>query len=231
LQELEVMLPKLDRLLSGSSFDPAIEQASFRLAVTDNAAAVLVPVLCREILPSAKKVRFDFVAWHKGSFDEVTHGSVDLAFSASSVEAPPPLQSQTIYEEEFVCVVDAKSPFTKALTLTQYMKAEHISISILGGIQVAPDKPLAARGYKRQVAIHVPYFEAAIRSVRGTKLIATVPRRFVAGMGLNSAIKILKPPPEIAGFRYVMTWHPRLNTDAAHSWLRATIRQIGANVA
>jgi DNA-binding transcriptional LysR family regulator len=60
---------------------------------------------------------------------------------------------------------------------------------------------------------------------------ATVPRRFVAGMGHNSAIKILKTPPEIAGFRYVMTWHPRLNTDAAHSWLRATIRQIGANLA
>jgi DNA-binding transcriptional LysR family regulator len=231
LQELEVILPKLDRLLSGSSFDPSVEPANFRLAVTDNAAAVLVPVLCREILPIAKKVRFDFVAWHKGSFDEVTHGSVDLAFSASSVEAPSPLQSQTIYEEEFVCAVDAKSPFTKALTLAQYMEAEHISISILGGIQVDPDKPLAAMGYKRQVAIHVPYFEAAIRSVQGTKLTATVPRKFVKGMQPNPSIRILKPPPEIDGFRYVMTWHPRLNTDAAHAWLRATIRQIGATVA
>src|ERR1700730_17653695 len=111
LQELEVMLPKLDRLLSGSSFDPAIEQASFRLSVTDNAAADLVPVLCREILTSANNSVKDFGAWHKESFDEVTHGSVDLAFSASSVEAPPPLQSQMIYEEEFVCVVDAESPF------------------------------------------------------------------------------------------------------------------------
>lgn len=231
LQELEVMLPKLDRLLSGSSFDPSVEPATFRIAVTDNAAAVLVPVLCREILPIAKKVRFDFVAWHKGSFDEVAHGSVDLAFSASSVEAPSPLQSQTIYEEEFVCAVDAKSPFKKALTLAQYMKAEHISIGILGGIQVAPDKPLAAMGYKREVAIHVPYFEAAIRSVQGTKLTATVPRKFVNGMQPNPSIRILRPPKEIAGFRYVMTWHPRLNTDAAHAWLRATIRQIGATVA
>jgi DNA-binding transcriptional LysR family regulator len=231
LQELEVMLPKLDRLLSGSSFDPSVEPANFRLAVTDNAAAVLVPVLCREILPIAKKVRFDFVAWHRGSFDEVARGSVDLSFGASSVEAPSPLQSQTIYEEEFVCAVDARSPFTKALTLAQYMKAEHISISILGGIQVSPDKQLAAMGYKRQVAIHVPYFEAAIRAVQGTKLTATVPRKFVEGMQPNPSIRILKPPREIAGFRYVMTWHPRLNTDAAHAWLRATIRQIGAAVA
>src|SRR5437879_990415 len=168
------------------------EPASFRRAVTDNAAAVLVPVLCREVLPIAKKVRFDFVAWHKGSFDEVAHGSVDLAFSASSVEAPSPLQSQTIYEEEFVCAVDAKSPFTKALTLAQYMKAEHISISILGGIQVAPDKPLAAMGYKRQVAIHVPYFDAAIRAVQGTKLTATVPRKLDRGMQRNPYIRIIK---------------------------------------
>jgi DNA-binding transcriptional LysR family regulator len=231
LQELEIMLPKLDRLLSGSSFDPAVEQANFRLAVTDNAAAVLVPVLCREILPCAKKVRFDFVAWHKGSFDEVAHGSVDLSFGASSVEAPPPLQSQTIYDEQFVCVADGNRRLPKSLTLSQYVKIEHISISILGGIQVAPDKPLAALGYKREIAIHVPYFEAAIRSVEGTNLVATIPSKFVAGMARNRSIKILKPPPEIAGFRYVMTWHPRLNTDAAHTWLRATMRRIGEIVA
>ena len=231
LQELEIMLPKLDRLLSGSNFDPAVEQANFRLAVTDNAAAVLVPVLCREILPSAKKVRFDFVTWHKGSFDEVAHGSVDLSFGASSVEAPSPLQGQTIYEEQFVCVADRNRRLPKSLPLAQYVKLEHISISILGGIQVSPDKPLAAMGYKREIAIHVPYFEAAIRSVQGTNLVATVPSKFVAGMAKNPLIKILKPPPEIAGFRYVMTWHPRLNTDAAHTWLRATMRRIGQIVA
>ena len=231
LQELEIMLPKLDRLLSGSRFDPAVEQANFRLAVTDHGAAMLVPVLCREVLAIAKKVHFDFVAWHRGSFDELVHGSVDLAFAASSVEAPSPLQSQTIYDEQFVCVVDAKSRLPKSLTMAQYMKLEHISISILGGIQVSPDRALATMGHKRQIAIHVPYHEAAIRCVPGTQLVGTVPRRFVSGRIHNPAIRILNPPPEIAGFRYAMTWHPRLNTDAAHSWLRATMRHVGEVVA
>ena len=227
LQELEVMLPKLDRLLSGSSFDPALEHASFRMAVTDNAAAILIPVLCREVLPIAKKVRFEFVAWHKAIFDEVLHGSVDLAFSASIVEAPSPLISQTIYEEEFVCAVDARSPYRKAFTISQYMQAEHICVSILGGIQVAPDKTLIAKGYRRQIAIYVPYFEAAVRCVQGTRLIATVPRRLVEGSE-SPKTRFLKPPTEVSGFRYVMTWHPRLNTDAAHTWLRTTMQQIGA---
>jgi DNA-binding transcriptional LysR family regulator len=231
LQELEVMLPKIDRLLSGSSFDPDVEQAAFRVAVTDHGAAVLIPVVCREVLPTARRVKFDFVPWHRGSYEEVTHGSVDLAFASSTVEPPSVLQSQTIYEEQFVCVADAKRRLPKSLTLGQYLKLEHISITILGGIQVSPDKPLAAMGYKRQVAIHVPYFEAAIRSVQKTNLVATIPSKFLAGIARNPAIKIVKPPPEIVKFRYVMTWHPRLNTDAAHTWLRATMRQIGETVA
>jgi DNA-binding transcriptional LysR family regulator len=231
LHELEVMLPKIDRLLSGSSFDPAVEQAAFRVAVTDHGAAVLIPVVCREVLPTARRVKFDFVPWHRGSYEEVTHGSVDLAFASSTVEPPSVLQSQTIYEEQFVCVADAKRRLPKSLTLGQYLKLEHISITILGGIQVSPDKPLAAMGYKRQVAIHVPYFEAAIRSVQKTNLVATIPSKFLAGIARNPAIKIVRPPPEIVKFRYVMTWHPRLNTDAAHTWLRATMRQIGETVA
>src|ERR1700749_1457511 len=34
LQELETILPRLDRLLSGSSFNPATEEAHFRIAAT-----------------------------------------------------------------------------------------------------------------------------------------------------------------------------------------------------
>lgn len=230
LGELEVMLPKLDRLLSGSSFDPATEQATFRIAATDNAAAVLAPLLCRNVLASAKKVRIDFLPWHTGVYHQLAHGGIDLAMAASIVDVPPPLQSQMIYNEDFLCAVDAKSPYKRTLTIGQYIKAEHLSIAIQSGIQVVPDKPLAAKGYKRKIAMQLPYHEAAIRCVPGTHYIATVPRRFVEGATPNPAIRFLKPPLEVSGFRYVMTWHPRVNTDAAHTWLRQTMRQLGVSL-
>jgi DNA-binding transcriptional LysR family regulator len=232
MRELEVMLPKLDRLLSGPSFDPSVEHANFRIAATDNATAVLAPVICRDVLPNAKKVRIDFTAWRPEQvFDELMRGSVDLVLSANTVEVPSQLQNQMIYDEEFVCVVDAKSRLRRQLTIGEYMAAEHVSVSIQGGSQVIPDKPLEAKGYRRKIAMHVPYHEAAIRCVCGTKLIATVPRRLAEG-SLNGAgaVRILAPPPEIGGFRYVMTWHPRVNTDAAHVWLRATMREVGEAV-
>jgi hypothetical protein len=34
----------------------------------------------------------------------------------------------------------------------------------------------------------------------------------------------------MSGFRYLMIWHPRVNTDAAHAWLRATISHIGKSL-
>ncbi len=231
LQELEVMLPKLDRLLSGPSFDPSVEEAVFRIGTTDSSASTLAPVVCREILPTAAKVRFEFMQWHRGLFDELIHGSVDLIFSASLVEAPSPLQSQMVYDEEFVCVVDAKSKFKKTLTIEQYLQAKHVAVNIQRGLQVAPDKHLAAQGYKRQVAIQVPYHEAAVRCVQGTSFIATVPRKFMDGMLQTAAIKVLNAPPEVGGFRYMMVWHPRLNSDSAHAWLRSTMRAIGEGIA
>jgi DNA-binding transcriptional LysR family regulator len=230
MQELEITLPKIDRLLSGSNFDPAVERAHFRIAATDNATAVLGPVICRDVLPQTKRIRLDFTPWGSGVFDDLIHGRVDLVLSANNVEIPAPLQSQMIYEEEFVCAVDAKSPHRRGLTIDSYIKAKHIGVTIQGGTQVIPDKPLEAKGYRRDIAMLVPYHEAAVRCVQGTKLIATVPRRFAEGMSYNGAVKILKPPPEITGFRYMMTWHPRVNTDAAHTWLRATMRRVGKTI-
>jgi hypothetical protein len=40
----------------------------------------------------------------------------------------------------------------------------------------------------------------------------------------NPAIKILPAPAEMTGFKYLMAWHPRVNTDAAHVWLRSIVR-------
>jgi DNA-binding transcriptional LysR family regulator len=230
LQELEVMLPRLDRLISGSSFDPATEHTSFRIAATDNAASIIAPILCREVLPAAEQVRFAFVAWHDDVFNDLAHGSLDLVLNADETYLPSSLQSEVIYEEEFVCVVSAEASYGRQVTLKQYLAAEHIGVAVQEGSQTIPEKRLTAHGYRRRTVLHVPYFGAAVRSVAGTRLIATVPKRFAAGEAHNPAIRILKPPAEMSGFKYLMIWHPRVSSDAAHCWLRSTISRIGASV-
>lgn len=227
LQEVEVMLPRLDRLLSGSRFDPATEQARFRIAATDNAASVLMPLLCRDVLPEARKVLFDFVAWSDGSYNGLAHGSLDLVLNAEEGNIPPQLSSEVLYEEQFACVVSADAPYKRRLTTKQYLAGEHIGIAVFGGLQTIPEKRLTAAGYRRKVVIQVPYFAAAMKGVVGTRLIATVPRRLAEAERHNPDIRVLQAPPELSGFKYVMIWHPRVATDASHAWLRSTMRRVG----
>jgi len=232
LKELEVMLPRLDRLIAGSEFDPATEQASFRIACTDNPTSILAPILCRDVLPTAKQIRFEFIPWREGDFDELAHGRIDLVLMPYDVHMPPQLQSEPIsYADEFVCVVSAEAQYERQLTLKQYLAAEHVGVGDIYGEQDVPEKLLAALGHICRVVLHVPYFSAAIHCVAGTELIATIPRRF-AGLEVNNrSIKVLEAPAELPNFQYRMIWHPRASTDAAHTWLRTTISNVAKRIA
>jgi DNA-binding transcriptional LysR family regulator len=230
LQELEIMLPKLDRLISGTTFDPATEHCSFRIAATDNATSIIAPVLCREVLPVARQVRFTFASWRGDVFEDLSHGRLDLALIGDEGHVPSPLLTEVIYEEELVCIVAADAPYQRQLTLKQYLAAEHIGVDVVEGSQHIPEKRLAAHGHRRRTVITLPYFGAATRCIPGTKLILTAPRRFAGLEAENRKIKVLKAPGEMTGFKDLMIWHPRVNTDAAHAWLRGEIRRIGKKI-
>jgi DNA-binding transcriptional LysR family regulator len=226
IEELKVFLPRLDRLLGGSAFDPEVEQARFRIATTEHAASVVAPALCREVLPSAKKVRLEFVALRNSGFEDLTRGGLDLLLSTDDTYPPSQLQSEVIYKEELVCVVAAKSAYTQRLTIKQYLEAEHVGLSGVAGSRFIPEKRLGAKGHKRRVVIRVPTSAATIQCVAGTMLIATVPKRSALIEQHNPAIKILQPPAQLSAFEHFMIWHPRLNKDAAHVWLRTAILQV-----
>jgi DNA-binding transcriptional LysR family regulator len=230
LHELEVSLPRLDRLLSGSDFDPTTEETSFRIAAIDHACHVVCPWLSRTVVAPGVRVSFSFLPLHDGQFEAMEKGRIDLMLVADDGYAPTHFAKEVIFEVDFVCVVAKESRFSAGLTLKQYLAADHIGISILGGIQTIPEKRLAAIGAKRRCRIWVPFHGAAMQSLTGTNLVATVPRRMAELEASNPATRILKAPAILGTFRYLMSWHPRMNTDAAHTWLRSIIREAGKRI-
>jgi DNA-binding transcriptional LysR family regulator len=227
LQELEVLLPRIDRLLSGATFDPKTEEAEFRIGATDNATHLLCPLLCQNVLARGRRLSFEFAPWHDGTFEALERGRLDLVLNAEDGNTPAQFSKEVIFADQFVCVVAKESKYKRKITLKQYLSELHIGVSITGGMQTIPEQRLAAVGQKRRFAVRVPYFTAAIQSVAGTDLIATVPERIAREEAHNPRIRVLAPPPEMAGFEYIMAWHPRVDTDAAHVWLRETMRDMG----
>jgi DNA-binding transcriptional LysR family regulator len=227
LQDLATMLPRLDRLMAGGDFDPATEDASFRIAATDHAAHLLVPLLCDSVLSNPTKVEFSFVPLHAGQYEALEKGRLDLMLNADHDTAAVHLSKEVIFEVDFVCVVSRKSKFARAITLKQYLAAEHVGVDIVGGVQTHPDRQLAAIGAKRRCPLVVAQHTVAMRVAAVTEMIATVPRRMAVLEAPNKATKILEAPAALGSFKYAMIWHPRMQTDAAHVWLRSIIRGLG----
>jgi DNA-binding transcriptional LysR family regulator len=98
LQELEIMLPKLDRLISGSTFDPVTEHCSFRLRRQTMRPRSSLRSLSR-VLPVARQVRFTFASWRGDVFEDLSHGRLDLALIGDEGHVPSPLLTEVIYEE------------------------------------------------------------------------------------------------------------------------------------
>jgi DNA-binding transcriptional LysR family regulator len=179
------------------------------------------------VLPKASKVSIEFVPFGDPTFDAIEKGRIDLMLNADDGYLPPRFASQLIFDDTYSCVAAKESKCPRVLTLKQYLAAEHVGVGIWGELQTLPDKRLAGIGAKRRCPIWVPYFTAAVRCVPGTHLLATVPTRIARFESNNLSLRILKPPAVLGGFKYLMAWHPRMNTDAAHIWLRRAIRKTG----
>jgi hypothetical protein len=41
---------------------------------------------------------------------------------------------------------------------------------------------------------------------------------------LDPRIRLVSAPAEMGRFRYLMSWHPRVETDAPHVWFRQQLR-------
>jgi DNA-binding transcriptional LysR family regulator len=71
--------------------------------------------------------------------------------------------------------------------------------------------------------VTVPYHAAAAAAVPGTSLVATLPSSLATQRAAPGIASVIPAPDEIGSMSYAMSWHPRLDDDAAQRWLRETI--------
>ena len=224
LQELTIILPQLERLISGKEFDPSTEQATFRLAASDSLAQLYGPSLAKR---HAERQNLDFLfqAYTDDRFSDLEANRFDLLLDAEFRALPATLRSEVLFEEELVCAVDKKSPYRKKLSLAQYVAAVHVCISVLENQQAVPDLALNKVGALRRCAFTLPYFSVGLNMVAGTSLIATLPRKLAERLVNPTQTRLVSAPDELGSFRYLMIWHSRQDVDVRHLWLRQAMRE------
>lgn len=225
--ELEHLLPRLDGLLRGYEFDPATATDTFRIAATDFAASVVLPGLVGRLSKTAPGVSLEIAPWDDSVFRKLETNALDLALWINT--APGELRTQVLFRDSFMCLVRQDHPVgKKPLTLDRYLAYPHALILIAQQRQGIIDKALEEKGIQRRVQLKIPYFASAAWVIERSDMILTLPKRLATRLAKISRTRMVGPPIELAEFRYIQVWHPRLDSDPGHQWLRRTMVSISA---
>lgn len=221
--ELQRALPRLEHIFSGERFDPATAARAFRLAGTDYTVSVLSGALLSRLFAQSPGSTVLFSRWHHTIFSDAEHGTVDLLIHGGV--APPPLRSQELFTEGYACLLSTHHPLAQSpdVSLADYLDCAHIVVDVTDGRQGHIDRRLEALGRPRRASVTVPYHAAAAAAVPGSALVATLPRNFAIQHATPGVTTVIPAPGAIGPMRYAISWHPRLDDDAAQRWLRNTI--------
>jgi DNA-binding transcriptional LysR family regulator len=152
-------------------------------------------------------------------------GSVDLETGLLARSDSPELLARSLFHDRFVGVVRARHPLSRGrITSARYAAAEHIGVVRRGTDRSRVDSALAASGLQRTIVASVAGFAVAIALARDSDLVATVPERHTGN--LRNGMHTFPLPFEVPQLTVSMLWHPRMNADGAHRWLRACVRAV-----
>ena len=180
------------------------------------AATAVAPLVCLRFAPKLEKT-----AAH------LRDGSADLEIGVLA-EMGPEVRVQALFRDRFLGVVRRGHPLATEheVTTDQYTAFGHVVASRRGRTSGPVDEALAALGLKRTIVAVVPSFPAALAVARASNLIALVPASLLVNQAGQQEL-----PASASTFAFALPvtteeitvsqmWHPRLEVDPVHRWLR-----------
>lgn len=186
------------------------------------------PDLLARVGREAPGVRLRFVPKPDRDSASLRDGIVDLETGVVGEMTGPEVRAQALFRDRFVGVVRNGHALSRGkMTPARYAAGRHIGVSRQGVDRGPIDDVLGPLGLERQIATIVGGFSAALALARATDLIASVPERHTGN--LRAGMHSFALPVAMPEFTISLLWHPRLDADPAHRWLRGCVRDVCAD--
>lgn len=219
VQEVEAVLRPVEKL------DLTRLERTFTLRVRDGFVENFGPSLIARVGQEAPGVRLNFVPKPDKDSAPLRDGSVDLELGVLGNAMSPEVRGQGLFRDRFIGVVRAGHPLSRGkITPVRYAAGRHVFVSRRGLEKGAIDEALESLGLKREIVAVVADFSAALALARTTDLVASVPERYTGN--LHAGMRCFPLPFSQPEITISMFWHPRMDADPAHRWLRGCVRDV-----
>jgi len=234
-----------DAIAAPDDFEPASSERTFRLASPDLFDALFFPDLLRRIAQEAPRVSLTALSGYERLGDRLETGDLDAAIvptaagpsevepgdgeGSAAVEMGPrlpgDLRTRWLLDDVWAPFVRIGHPALQQgpLSARAFAALDHILVSPSGQGLGATDARLAEQGLRRRIAFRAPTFASGIGVAQDTDLVLVAPRALAlraARFGLAS----LDVELELPRHKITLVWHPRVEADPAHHWLRAHLQ-------
>jgi DNA-binding transcriptional LysR family regulator len=214
-------------------FEAARLERTFTLRANEGFVDAFAARLIATLAAAAPGVRLRFAPKPDKDVSPLRDGLIDLEIGVLGPTGPE-VRIQTLFRDRFVGVARDGHPLLTAgeITPERYAACRHVITSRRGRIDGPVDAALASLGLARTVVAVVPGFPAALAIASASDLVTLVPHSFLGAVeerpgGLAGAGLRRFPLPVVTdGITVSQMWHPRMDADPAHRWLRGVLLAV-----
>ena len=216
-------------LRPAEKLDPRQLIKTFTLRTSDGFVENFGPDLIARVAEEAPGVRLCFVQKPDKDSTSLRGGIVDLETGVVGETTAPELRAQALFRDRFIGVVRMGHPLCQGeVTPARYAAARHVFVSRRGLDRGPIDEALNSLGLERHIVTIVAGFSTALALARASDLIASVPERHTGN--LRAGMHSFPLPVSIPEITVSLLWHPRLDADPAHRWLRGRVKDVCAAI-
>jgi len=195
----------------------------FTIRSHDALACALAPLLTAAIA-AAPGVQVRLLAEPSVDVADLARGHTDVEIGAAG-PARPEIAAETIGADQMAVIVRAGHPLAEGeLTPERLASADHVTVSRRGRLHGVIDDALTERGLSRRVVAALPTSSAALELVACSDLVTTVAEQVCRPVWTRLGLVARPFPFPVPPVPVIVTWHHRNDSDPAHTWLRAQVR-------
>ncbi|MBZ9937804.1 LysR family transcriptional regulator [Mesorhizobium sp. BR1-1-16] len=216
----DVLSPQHDRL------DLAMLDRTFVIRANEGFIGLFSAPLVDAVTKAAPRVRLCFAPKPAKDAGPLREGTVDLEIGVLGAFAPE-VRTQLLFRDTFIGAVrDGHALLSGSITPERYAASGHVVVSRKGHFRGPVDEALQTLGLQREIVAVVPGFPDALQIARRSDLVALVPRsclRTDIGASFSVGLIGFELPVATPAIAVSAMWHPRMDADPAHRWLRDTV--------
>lgn len=204
-------------------FDPASTSRAFRIIAPDYLHMIVTLPLIREIGPSATNIQIVLLPFERATaWQQLENLDADLLLMWRQL-TPEEARATMILKDNLCFVQRAGHPRGKKKpSIDELCQLSHAIIAPeAGSLWGVVDDELRKIGKKRRIVASLPSFLTVPPLIAQSDLVAAIPRRLadIAPGGLE----VFDLPLAHTDFEMLLSWHPRMQSDPGHEWLRKKI--------